>query len=85
MDQEQPKYFSYLLRLWRESDKEMPHQIDESSDHTEKRPIWLASLQSSLTGQRKGFANLEDLFAFLRQQTGAVSDPEREETRTEVQ
>jgi hypothetical protein len=85
MDQGQPKYFSYLLRLWRENDVEIPHQVDESPDHTEKRPIWLASLESSLAGQRQGFANLADLFAFLRQLTGTVSDPESEEARTKGQ
>jgi hypothetical protein len=81
MDEEQPNYFSYLLRLWREDDGEMLHQVDEAPDHTESRPIWLASLESSLTGQRQGFASLEDLFAFLRRQTGTVSDPESEEAK----
>jgi hypothetical protein len=33
---------------------------------------WLASVESSLTGKRQGFASLDDLFAFLRRQTGAV-------------
>ena len=66
MDGEQPNYFSYLLRLWRENDDEMHHQVDRAPDHPESRPTWLASLESSLTGQRQGFANLEDLCAFLR-------------------
>jgi hypothetical protein len=66
MDQEQSNYFSYLLRLWREDDSEMIYRVDEAPDHTESRPIWLASLESSLTGQRQGFTNLDGLFAFLR-------------------
>lgn len=82
MDGEQPNYFSYLLRLWRENNGEMIHQVDEASDHTESRPTWLASLESSLTGQRQGFASLEDLFVFLRQRAGTATDPESEETWT---
>jgi hypothetical protein len=82
MDEEQPNYFSYLLRLWREDDDEMLYQVDEAPDHTDSRPIWLASLQSSLGGQRQGFANLDGLFAFLRRQTGTESGPESEGART---
>jgi hypothetical protein len=81
MDEQQPNYFSYLLRLWREDDDEMLHQIDEALDHTESRMSWLASLESSLAGQRQGFGNLEDLFAFLRQRAGMASDPESAEAR----
>ena len=77
MDKEQPNYFSFLLRLWREDDDEMLHQVDEAPVRKESRPIWLASLESSLTGQRQGFANLDDLFAFLRRRVGRVSDSER--------
>ena len=46
-----PNHLSYLLRLWRS-----------------ERPLnseWRASLESSETGQRIGFANLEQLFAYL--------------------
>jgi hypothetical protein len=51
-------YLSYLLRLWKASDGEVP--------------VWRASLRSSRTGEKVGFASLEDLFEFLRQQTGVV-------------
>jgi hypothetical protein len=85
MDGEQPNYCSYLLRLWRENDNEMLHQVDEAPAHTASRPIWLASLESSLTGKRQGFANLEDLFAFLRRQTGTGSGLESEEARPKGQ
>ena len=53
MDREQPDYLSYLLRLWRVSDEEA---------------VWRASLESPHTGQRRGFANLTDLFTFLEQE-----------------
>ena len=49
-------YISYLLRLWR----------SENSGNI----VWLASLESPLTSERRGFANLEALFDFLRAQTG---------------
>ncbi len=49
-DPETKQYRSYLLRLWR----------CESPDQS-----WRASLEDSRTGQRIGFATLEQLFAFL--------------------
>ncbi|MBL7183254.1 MAG: hypothetical protein ISS50_02265 [Anaerolineae bacterium] len=59
---EQPDYLSYLLRLWRVRGDEGAHQSAE-------KPIWRASLESPFTGERMGFASLDALFAFLRQQT----------------
>jgi len=47
------KYRSYLLRLWR----------SETLD-----PGWRASLEDPHTGERIGFASLEQLFAFLMEQ-----------------
>lgn len=35
---------------------------------TGSKPTWRASLES-LTGERRGFASLEELFAFLKTQT----------------
>ncbi len=65
---EQRDYLSYLLRLWRAGDG--------------KRPMWRASLKSTHTGEQAGFANLEDLFHFLRIQTGTVpsADGDRQES-----
>jgi len=54
---EQRGYISYLLRLW-------------TTDSGGKL-LWRASLQSARTGQRRGFAGLEDLAAFLQEQTGS--------------
>ncbi len=48
-------YQSYLLRLWR----------TEESD----TGSWRASLEDLNTGGRLGFANLEELFAFLMEQS----------------
>ncbi len=55
MTDEQPRYLSYLLRLWRV-------KVDGEF-------AWRASLESSNTGERQGFADLESLFAFLEEQT----------------
>jgi hypothetical protein len=46
------RYESYLLRLW-ESDQ--AGQL-----------IWRASLESTDTGERYGFADLDSLFAYLK-------------------
>ena len=50
----QRRYLSYLLRLWQTSDRE--------------ERVWRASLESPGTGERRGFANLKDLFSFLQTQ-----------------
>ena len=67
MPKEQPDYLSYLLRLWRDADNDGPHQMKPWT-------AWRASLQCSLAGERRVFASLDDLFAFLRRQTGGDGD-----------
>jgi hypothetical protein len=62
ISQERRDYLSYLLRLWRESDGEVP--------------AWRASLKSSHTGETVGFANLEELCEFLRRKTRRFQDTE---------
>jgi hypothetical protein len=57
MAEEPQEYQSYLLRLWR------------TSSHG--KPTWRASLESAQTGERRSFAELASLFAFLEQQTGS--------------
>ena len=49
-------YFAYLLRLWREPGGETAR--------------WRASLQDPHSGEKFGFAHLDDLVAFLRERTG---------------
>ena len=53
-----PDYMSYLLRLWR---------VGQSRD-----VHWRASLQRPGTEEPIWFADLEEMFAFLRSQTGDV-------------
>jgi len=59
MSREQRGYLSYLLRLW---------QI-----RSEGKLVWRASLESPHTGERRGFANLADLFTFLEEEIGHVA------------
>jgi hypothetical protein len=63
--QERPDYRSYLLRLYRVSDG--------------GKLVWRMSLESSLTGEREGFASLNGLLGFLQQQMGMTSNTERDE------
>ena len=51
MSQRRRGYVAYLLRLW---------QAGERDDAP-----WRASLESPETGERRGFAGLAELFAFL--------------------
>ncbi len=48
-------YQAYLLRLWQ-------------SD-TDEGPVWRASMESPQTSERQAFASLEQLFAFLEEET----------------
>jgi hypothetical protein len=54
MSREHGRYISYLLRLWQ--------------TRSEGKLIWRASLESPHTGERRGFTNLGDLFAFLEKE-----------------
>lgn len=63
MAEKRPDYLSYLLRMWRAQE--------------EGREVWRASLQHVETGERASFRSLEELFAYLRQQTGVVPDEEQ--------
>jgi hypothetical protein len=49
-------YLSYLLRLWQAK--------------SGGKPVWRASLEDAHTSKRTGFACLDDLVDFLREQIG---------------
>jgi hypothetical protein len=51
-----------MLRLW---------QADSDEELT-----WRASLESPHTGERRGFANLEALVAFLEEETHLMERPD---------
>jgi hypothetical protein len=51
-------YVAYLLRLW---------QVEEGEN-----VLWRASLESTQTGERRGFATLADLFTFLENEVCQV-------------
>jgi len=56
-----PRYLAYMLRLWEVGD--------------EGEPTWRASLESPRTGERRSFANLKALMAFLEEQTRSTEHP----------
>ncbi len=53
-------YISFLLRLW----------LADDDGH----PVGRASLESPLTGERKGFSNLDDLCRYLQLLTKIESE-----------
>ena len=59
---ETPGYYSYLLRLWREKGSASIQ--------------WRASLQDPHSDERVGFAHLDELVAFLREQVGLAPPAE---------
>jgi hypothetical protein len=52
---EKRRRLSYLLRLWQ--------------TEREGALVWRASLESAHTGERRGFASLAELYAFLERET----------------
>jgi len=61
-------HLSYLLRLWR-------MQGDGAA--------WRCSVESPHTGERLGFGSLDELIAFLREQTGTLPGTEKAESLVE--
>jgi hypothetical protein len=55
MTTQEPRYLAFMLRLW---------QVRDNGEM-----VWRASLEDPHTGERRGFASLEMLVAFLREQT----------------
>ena len=60
-----PDYLTYVLRLWRM--------------RGEGAAGWRASLAGPGSGERHGFASLDDLFLFLRRETGMGSEEDDED------
>lgn len=56
-------YRAYLLRFWQ-----------EARGHPDLPDTWRFSLEDPRTGQRQGFANLEALVDFVRQEMRGDSD-----------
>jgi hypothetical protein len=57
-----PRYRSYLLVLWEERGR------DPSSPG-----VWRFRLEDPHTGKRVGFRSMDELFGYLRNQTGAAA------------
>jgi len=56
------EYMAYMLRIWPVRNKTVLS--------------WRASLENAQTGERVGFTDLDELFVYLRQQTGLESKSE---------
>ncbi len=67
MTAERSDYVAYLLRLWR--------------SETDGEAVWRASIESPTTGERRGFANIDQLFEFLREETRGSAVHSRDATR----
>ena len=59
MTTQEPRYLAYLLRLW---------QVRDNNEM-----VWRASLEDPHSGERRGFASLEMLVAFLQEQTRSAT------------
>jgi len=70
MSEEKQRYHSFLLRLW---------QVKEN-EHT----TWRASLESSHTGERWGFADVDALCVFLHEQTAILAGIDRPDRSSET-
>jgi hypothetical protein len=66
-------YVSYLLRMWQDCSDEGSPPLQEV--------LWRASLQSPHTGEQIGFADLDNLFAYLKAQTDDESRAEEDQRK----
>jgi hypothetical protein len=71
MINQQPVYTLYVLRLWQA--------------HSGERVVWRASLEDAQSGERRGFAGLDQMRAFLEDQLGAGSVVAAESTAPSVE
>jgi hypothetical protein len=60
------KHYFYLLHLW----QERPHRPGSSG-------VWRISLEAARGGERRGFASLEELVAFLQAEVMGEKQGER--------
>ncbi len=63
MIEKQREYLAYMLRIWLVRD--------------DRQLLWRASVENAQTGERRGFASLDDLFEYLRSQAAAMLEPKR--------
>ena len=68
---EQRRYRAYLLRVWQ-------------ADDADGRPVWRAALEDARTGERRGFADLARLCAFLEQQAASWTAPDARPPESEL-
>jgi hypothetical protein len=64
---DETQLFSFLLRVWRAGDGEPPD--------------WRASVEDIRTGERRGFASLEELCAFIQALSGEKAGDQKHQRR----
>jgi hypothetical protein len=69
--EQRPRVLAYLLRLW-------PVSIRAGRVAAIAEDTWRASLESARTRERWAFGTLDELCAFLREETSRLSEGERE-------
>lgn len=67
MKEKRKPYSAYLLRLWRTQ---------------EVREAWRVSLEDAETRELRGFASLEEVFAFLRREVEGEMDGEETDVKS---
>jgi hypothetical protein len=70
-----PTYKSYLLRFWLEKGN-MRSSLSNDESNIHWHPEWRFSLEDPHSGERIGFANLEQLVCFIEQQTTLTAPTE---------
>ena len=65
------KNYSFLLRLW---------QVPANEEHD-----WRILLENVQTGEKRGFASLEDFLVYLSQVTAETNETSSEGSHSEVQ
>ena len=69
MNKDSP-YLAYMLRLW---------QVNYQGS-----PMWRALLESPHTGERKGFADIKQLLAFLQEKTAPAAEISRADNQQQM-
>ena len=66
MNREPHRYYSCLIRIW--------------EVHTNDERTWRASLERPGLDERVGFSNMEELFAFIREDVSRNNSDDADET-----
>jgi hypothetical protein len=71
MTRNKPRYLTYLIRLWAAEEMCASNQTNKT--------VWRVLLENVNTHSRYGFANLDQAFEYLHQQTLSAKEDSNEE------